>query len=220
MFELEIDTIYKKLVDGIPDYWEGKECIQYMKNHNCNQWRQMEWPGFYFQFMCENILGKDSYFKIPGPNYGNVVFDGFRSIPWDFKAHCTGAGNGKELVPTNGYNECVAAIDQYGTIGFIIVCGDAKYDDENASFKKWHDELKGGISKYEMERIVRNASSRRRKTVFIPRNITFVFINKDNLHTCGKFQSGMRNSDGTPRNAKVMLNLNDNHNLIEIVKSW
>ena len=37
--------------------------------------------------MCETILSEDEFMDIPGPKYGKVEFDGFKSIPWDFKAH-------------------------------------------------------------------------------------------------------------------------------------
>ena len=83
----EMNLIYEKLKNGLPDFWDGKESILYMKNTGCNQWRQMEWPGFYFQYMCEQILSTRGFMEIPGPKYGNVEFDGFKTIPWDFKAH-------------------------------------------------------------------------------------------------------------------------------------
>ena len=202
MYERECEEIFKRLHDGLPAVWDGKTSILYMKSHECTQWRQMEWPGFYFQFMCEQILGNNDFFKIPGPKYDNVVFDGFRTIPWDFKAHC----NGATMVPTNGYAEICQALDEYGTVGFIIICGNSEYDD-NQSFKAWHDALKGGTSAYELERIKRNATSRRRKVNFAPTELVFAFVNKENIGCCGKFQEGMRNADGTPRNPKVMLDL-------------
>ena len=87
MFTNEMNQIFQKLKTGLPAIWDGKESIQYMKDNDSTQWRQMEWPGFYFQFMCERILGKNNFMKVPGPKYGNVEFDGFKTIPWDFKAH-------------------------------------------------------------------------------------------------------------------------------------
>lgn len=201
--------IFNKLMAELPSYWDGKECIFYMKNNGCLNWKQMEWPGWYFQFMCETILRKENFFEIPGPAYGNVEFDGKRIIPWDFKAHTDNTQSGNK-VPTNGYQEVVAAIEDYETVGFIIASGTAVFDDENQSFKKWHDELKGKTSAYERERIARGASSRRRKAAFDLEAIKFVFVDKNSLGFCGSFQSGMRNSNGTPRNPKVMLNLADN----------
>ena len=213
--EEDCGEIFTRLHRGLPKIWHGRECIRYMKENNCNQWRQMEWPGFYFQFMCENLLSEGGFMQIPGPRYGNVEFDGLTVIPWDFKAHSIDrAMPDKEQVPTNGYAESLQAVNDYGSIGFIIISGDTGYDDENQSFKKWHDELKGGASRYEMERIARSAPSRRRKVLFIPRELIFVFVDKSNINSCGKFQSNFRNSDGSARNAKILLDLKRNDQLI------
>ena len=211
MFTNEMNQIFQKLKTGLPAIWDGKESIQYMKDNDSTQWRQMEWPGFYFQFMCERILGKNNFMEVPGPKYGNVEFDGFKTIPWDFKAHSIDKNkrdNGK--IPTNGFNESVEAIKEYGQVGFIIITGDSDYDDENQSFKRWHDELKGGTSKYELERINRAAPSRRRKVNFKPNELVFVFVDAQNIESCGKFQANFRNSNGVARNPKIMLDLNNN----------
>ena len=207
--ELMMRTILEKLQNGIPSVWDGKDSIEYMKDNGCHHWKQMEWPGFYFQFMCETILSKDNFMECPGKRYGNVEFYGFKIINWDFKAHSIDLSkkdNGK--IPTNGYDETMRAIDEYGEVCFIVGSGVSSYD-VDGSFKKWHDEIKGGISKYEVERVERNAPSRRRKTSFSFDELIFVFVNSGNIKYCGKFQSAFRNSNGTARNAKVMIDINN-----------
>lgn len=214
MYETEMNEIFQKLKTHLPNFWDGKKCIEYMKNSGSNQWRQMEWIGFYFQYMCENILSQDDFMQIPGTKYGNVEFDGFKIIPWDFKAHSINklkSDNGK--IPTNGSAESLQAIEQYGSIGFIIISGESDFDDDNQSFKKWHDCLKGGISNYENQRIKRNAPSRKRKINFTPKEMIFVFVNKENINSCGKFQTNFRNADGSTRNPKLMLDLKNNPHL-------
>ena len=211
MYEEERETIFRLLKEGLPEIWDGKESIKFMKDEGCTQWRQMEWPGFYFQFMCETILSKYGFMDIPGPKYGKVEFDGFKTIPWDFKAHSIPRGvEDKEQIPTNGFDESVQAIDEYGAVGFIIISGISEYDDDNQSFKIWHDELKGGVSDYEKERIRRKAPSRRRKVNFSPKELIFVFVDDDNINSCGKFQTNFRNSNGTARRAKILLDLKRN----------
>lgn len=37
-----INNIANKLKEKLPKIWIGKEAILFMKNNNCNQWRQME----------------------------------------------------------------------------------------------------------------------------------------------------------------------------------
>ena len=183
LYEKEMNEIFQKLSNNLPNFWDGKKCIEYMKENNCKNWRQMEWIGFYFQFMCEKILSQNNFMQIPGTKYGNVEFDGFKTIPWDFKAHSTNknkSDNGK--IPTNGCEESFQAIKDFGTIGFIIISGKSDYDDDNQTFKQWHDSFKGGTSNYEKERIKRNAPSRKRKINFTPEELIFVFV--DNRSNC------------------------------------
>ena len=202
------DKVHEALKKYLPEYWDGKESICFMRDNGCRNWRQMEWPGWYFQFQCERILKQSCGFEVPGPKYGNVEFDGLCEIPWDFKVHTNNSSSGAK-VPTNGYQEVLQALQTYEKVGFIIACGDAVFDDENKSFKIWHDNLKGKTSKYEQERIKRGASSRRRKAGFSFDSLEFVFVDRQTIGYCGTFQTGMRNSDGSPRNAKVMIDLND-----------
>ena len=115
-------------------------------------------------------------------------------------------------MPTNGYNETLTAINEFGEVCFIIARGESEYDPDG-SFKAWHDEMKGGISSYEVARIARDAKSRRRKTSFALKEIVFVFVSKDTINTCGKFQSAFRNSNGVARNPKVMIDMS-NPNLV------
>jgi|688.fasta_scaffold389077_2 hypothetical protein len=200
------NDIYSKLIKQLPIYWDGREIINYLKNNGSKQWKQMEWAGFYFQFMCEKILQQDNFFEIPGKKYGNVQFDGYKKINFDFKAHSILPGSRSDI-PTNGFEAIKSAIDEYLDVCFIVASGDVTFDDENQSFKKWHDALKGKTSKYETQRISRGAISRRRKTSFSLREITFFLVNKNNLGIAKTFQGGMRNSDGSPRAPKVMINL-------------
>ena len=51
--------------------------------------------------------------------------------------------------------------------------------------------------------------SRRRKTKFNLNKIIFLYVDKSTLPFVGSFQKGMINSDGTPRNSKVMIDLED-----------
>ncbi len=83
------------------------------------------------------------------------------------------------------------------------------YNDEDRTFQKWHEALKGGLSKYSLERIKRGAWSRLRKVSFDLQQISFIKITDDTLVKCGSFQTDFRNSNGTPRRAKVLINLEE-----------
>jgi hypothetical protein len=100
LFKKTAQEIAGKL-NMISKKWDGKEAILEMKKAQYSQWRQMEWIGFYFQFLCEKSLRK--IMQIPGTKYGNVRFDGFKNFPWDFKAHIENDvyGNRKTIVIIN-----------------------------------------------------------------------------------------------------------------------
>ncbi|GIW68392.1 MAG: hypothetical protein KatS3mg099_340 [Candidatus Parcubacteria bacterium] len=191
-----------KLQD-IPRWWDGKTAILEMKNAGFNQWRQMEWVGFYFQFLCEKFLR--GVMEIPGPKYGNVRFDGFKGVPWDFKTHAINTSYHQIIV--NDSEATSKAIKDYGSVGLILALGKATYNDEARTFQKWHETLKGGKSKYELERIRRGAWSRLRKVDFALQQISFIEIDGPVLVKCGSFQRDFRNSDGKPRREKVLLDL-------------
>lgn len=187
----------------ISNMWDGRESIWQMKNEGYGQWRQMEWIGFYFQFLCEKYLS--GFMEMPGPKYGNVRFDGFKDIPWDFKAHAMNTSSHQIIV--NDSEAIANGIKDYGAVGLILAIGKVLYNDEDRTFQKWHEALKGGLSEYSKKRIKRGAWSRLRKVSFELKQISFIRITDDTLIKCGSFQEDFRNADGSPRRAKVLLDL-------------
>ena len=200
--------LFKKLMDDLPLFWDGKKSILFMKNNNGKHWKQMEWPGWYFEFMCERILSKDIFFDIPGKRYGNTEFDGFNQFNFDFKCHSNNSSS-KSKVITNARSAINQAIAQHGKVGFIVACGDAEYDDDQ-TFKQWHDRLKGKKTPYTLKREREGkSSSRRRKRSFTITKFVFYFLDKNTITLTTSFQANMKNSDGSLRNEKVEIDLND-----------
>lgn len=197
----------EKLLAQMPAAWDGRRAILEMRDSDYPHWKQMEWIGFYFQFLCDTKL--PPLVKTPGPKYGKVEFDGFSGIPWDFKAHPDKNANGQDnkSVIVNDRIAIAKAIKQFGGAGLMLATGDAKYNDEDRSFQFWHQELKGGLSEFEKQRILRKAPSRLRKTEFRLREIKVILLDEKTVRGLGSFQEGFRNSDGSPRNAKVLLDL-------------
>ncbi len=189
---------------NVPKIWDGRESILEMKKSDYSQWKQMEWIGFYFQFLCEERYLSD-IMDIPGPKYGNVRFDAFEEIPWDFKVHAMNTSSHQVII--NDREAITNGIKDYGAVGLILAIGEVQYNDEDRTFQKWLEELKGGKSKYEIERIQRGAWSRLRKVLFALQQISFIRITDDTLVKCGSFQEDFRNADGSPRRAKVLLDL-------------
>jgi hypothetical protein len=204
-------AIVKELAKELLGRWDGKECIEFLRSQDYN-WRQMEWIGFYFEFRAKQILSK-AMAGGAGPTIGNVTIDyAVRGEPWDFKAHPS--------KPSGGwvYLNDVAAVDtcalHLGGIGWVIAVGEAEYD-EDGSFKRWHDDLKGERSVYEAERIARGAPSRRRKRSFKCTHFIVAKVDdtkqisqaiEDRLLTA-KMQAGQRNSNGKTRRAKYGIHL-------------
>lgn len=189
---------------GLPKNWDGKISILEMKKSGFPHWKQMEWIGFYFQFLCQKYLS--GFMKTPGPKYGKAEFDGFKDIPWDFKAHAMNTSSHQIIV--NDSEAIANGIRDYGEVGLILALGEVFYNDrEKRKFQKWHEKLMGGKSKYSEERIKRGAWSRLRKVSLNLEQISFIRITDDTLIKCGSFQKDFRNSDGQPRREKVLLDL-------------
>jgi len=198
-----------KRLQKLPYEWDGRASILEMKNAGSRQWKQMEWIGWYFEYLCEKELG--GILEIPGPRYARVGFDGFNSVAWDFKTHPLIDARGKvsNEVITNDKVGIDAAIRKSGKVGVILAIGHATFDDSSRSFQKWHKELKGGLSAYEKKRVKRKAPSRVRKSAFRLTEVRIFLMDAAYVKKCKLFQKGMRNSNGSKRKDKVLLNLVD-----------
>ena len=205
----EICKILGPSVSKTPMNWDGKKCILQMKKNNAKNWKKMEWIGWYFEYWCQKNLNK--VMEMPfSKKYGNVSFDGYFEAPWDFKSHAEESGN---KIIINDSEAISNAIGDFGFVGLILATGSVTYDNQSGDFKKWHDVLKGGKSNYEIKRIARKASSRKRKTSMKISRIDLVKIDDELLVECGTFQENFRNSNGKPRRKKVLLDLTkiENH---------
>ncbi len=194
----------------MPNIWDGRQVYSDWKDANSPYLRQTEWIGWKFHELCERCLAQTKMFDLTEKRYGYADFDAFAEIPWDFKAHIRQNPRGLQThkIPGTDRRATLQAIKDYGAVGFIVGIGTATFNDENRSFKRWHDELKGGVSEYERERINRDAPSRLRKTEFTLQEIWIIEIGKKLCKNLGTFMEGFRNKDGSPRKAKVMLDLN------------
>ena len=55
---------------------EDFEYINTIKQGDCIELRQMEWMGFYFEFLC--FQNYANIIDMPGKKYGNTEFDAFK----------------------------------------------------------------------------------------------------------------------------------------------
>jgi len=187
----------------IPMNWDGKKSILEMKENNARNWKQMEWIGWYFEYLCNKYL--KGVMEMPcKKKYGNVSFDGYLEVPWDFKSHAIQSGN---KIIINDSEATSNAVSDFGCVGLILATGSATYDNASRNFQNWHEKLKGRQSLYVTQRIARGAPSRKRKISMEISKILFVRIDDNLLVKCGSFQKNFRNSDGNPRREKVLLDL-------------
>jgi hypothetical protein len=182
-----------------------------LKQIDCN-WRQMEWIGWYFEHKLFTVLTERMQGG-KGPSFGSASFDYQKRFVWDFKTHpcLTPKGTLNDPMILNDKEAVDLCIVKNKGLGFIVVHGKAVYD-TTGEFKAWHDELKGGHSSYEKERIRRGAPSRKRKSAFEIDHIEALFFNNQEELDCGVqenwitiFQEGMRNADGSSRRRKYAL---------------
>jgi len=193
----------------IPRKVRGQDAIMEMKNAGSSNWRQMEWIGFWFEYFVEcEIIPKLGGAR--GPSFGSTEFDLKIDFVWDLKAH----PSQKETLILNDQKAIRGCVQTHSGLGFIVVSGNVEYDDSMRSFKNWHDQLKGGKTKYELDRVARGAPSRRRKISFSPESVHCIWLEDsqaiDSALLSGwlkPFQENMRNSDGSPRTAKFQLDL-------------
>lgn len=195
--------IFKENFKNLKTNWDGKGCILELKDANYN-WKQMEWWGFYFEYLIFKSLKNEVEIKIPGQKINNVKFDLTGNINWDIKASAIKSDNHKIIL-----NDKIAmenSIELNGYHGEIIGLCDVEYNDEDRTFQKWHTNLKGGKSQYEIAREKRTSISRYRKTKANLIEIIFVIFKKSDLDKLDIMKQG-RNSNGKTRPEKFMLDL-------------
>jgi hypothetical protein len=196
-------AIIEAIRSSIPERIDGKTAIQDMKNGGSNNWRQMEWIGFWFEYFVESRLFHDLGAQ-RGPRYGQTEFDLYRHFVWDLKAH----PDARPDLILNDQEAVHKCIQEYEGLGFIVLEGQAEMD-TTGEFRAWHSEFKGGQSAYERKGEAEGRVSRTRKTSFTPLSATAVFIpNESSIEQALKdgwlkpFQQGMRNSNGVARRGK------------------
>ncbi len=191
----------KAALAALPVDWEGKASVLELKEADYN-WRQMEWWGFYFEYISRRVLA--GVCAIPGERFGTVTFDLKRTANWNLKASAIKSDNHRAILNDRAATD--ASIERHGWHGVVVALCDVEYNDSDRSFQRWHTELKGGQSAYEKKRIERTSVSRYRKTHATLTEILFLSITAANVGGLSIMRQG-QNSNGKPRPEKYMVNL-------------
>ena len=193
--------LLERTLPKLPKFWEGKSCVLELKAADY-QWRQMEWWAFYFEYKFKHLFSDQ--FSFPGDKFDNVTFDLKGAINWDLKAKAIKSDDHKVIL--NDKSAMIKSVENDGFHGEIIALCDVEYNDNNRTFQHWHNKLKGGKSRYELDREKRTSISRYRKTKAELTEIVLLVFKKEDLDMLAIMKQG-RNSNGMPRPEKFMLDL-------------
>ena len=206
-FQDDFTKVVTVLETNLPDTIDGQTAIIAMRDGGSRNWKQMEWIGFWFEFVVETQVLEAVDGK-PGPKFGRTQFDLMLNAPWDLKAH---PADVNEVILND-----VAAVDQcihqFGVINYLLLKGDVVYD-EMGTFKNWHDSLKGKPSRYVVAGLASGRRNRVRKTNFSPHEILGIQLDQGDIRRgeaagwISRFQKGMANANGRPRKPKYRIHL-------------
>ncbi|MBD7949235.1 hypothetical protein [Oerskovia rustica] len=173
---------------GLPDHWDGRACVEWMRESGSTQWRQMEWAGFYFEEKVREILNElRPTPPVGGPKvrFGNTIFDyASPTRVWDAKAHTamTAAhpSDGHPPKRSNGamwlndsraVKQCIA---EQG-LGFLVVDGLAGLD-ASGGFREWHKAYGESDGRPLSGYVASTGTSRPRKAVWKPLMLRAIWI--------------------------------------------
>jgi hypothetical protein len=200
--EREAAALVGALRSTLPPHWEGRAAISEMRDAEYANWRQSEWPGWYFEFRGLPAL-IDSFGGGP-KRIGRTTFDYSLNMPWDLKCHSLAAS---ATVVLNDHASVLDGLEQ-GPLGFLMLAGDAQLDPLDGEFTQWvraqtrSSNSIGGLS----------GKARLRKRSFTPRSIeAFVLRDRtdyDAAILAGKFRvrGQGRQQSGAPRPDKLHMN--------------
>ena len=196
--KMVIDTVetLRLASQSMPKVWDGRESVLEMRDIGFEYWRQKKWIEFYFKFLCQKHFA--GIIDIPGKKYSNTEFDAFREISWDFKVDSVDSSTYSIII--NDAEAIADTITDYGCYGIILAIGEMEYDSQETSFKKWHDELRGRVSKYDANKINNGIMSGTRKRAFTLGEVHFICFDIETFHQCsGLFQDGFGEADSSNR---------------------
>ncbi|MEX1908135.1 hypothetical protein L6241_07480 [Janibacter sp. Y6] len=204
--ERESQAIISALLQVVTPFWDGRRSVREMCETEFSHWRQMEWPGFYFE-----MVGLTALIDTLGGGpvqHANTRFDYSLGSAWDLKAHARqvrSAGADRAILNDRGaFEACFAA---QSSVGFVVLTGFATTSEE---FGVWHREFVGTRPRSPGD----YRPQRARKESFSPRALeTYHLRNFEHMSQC--IASGAllphhqgRQASGALRKPKLTLDLN------------
>ena len=194
----EAEALLAALADAIDTTWDGRHCVEMMRDAEFRHWRQTEWIGWYFEYV--GIAALVNAFGGGPRRVLNTSFDYALRSTWDLKAHSSGGEDGAILNDLDAIDAC---LEEPGGLGFIVLTGDPDFS-TSAEFDVWHREQRGAGPAHERSRAL--------KSGFAPRQLDAYHLpSAAALQTAclrGEFSQMAqgRQPDGAPRKPKLKVN--------------
>ncbi len=188
---------------------DGRTALLEMKEAGFPGWGEVEWSGYYLKFIvqeaCKNELS-DQVEPLDLEHKRHFVKGNY---VWDARL----SAEDKNDVVLGDVDEYADIIESNGGIG-VLVADAAVIKDDDGDFKRWQEELKGGVSEYEIRREVEGRPSQPRKQAFMIRKVFAYFFTLDILKKGVKdkwakdtWQRTMRNSNEQARGGKYLIKI-------------
>jgi len=201
----EAAAILEALALVIPRQMEGRNCVHQMLEAEYSQWAQDEWAAFFFEFI--GLPALVNAFSGGPVAFENTIFDYGLSQVWDLKLHAAVRG----AAPLNAMQAIDACLAADRGLGFIVLSGDAQYDD--SQFRQWQRELRAAEGRQAARRQTPPRYVRRSKAGFTPTKLeAFYFADAKALEGARSIgavtvMNQGRQSSGAVRRPKYGLNL-------------
>ena len=192
----EAEALLAALADGLEDTWDGRTCVETMRDAEFRHWRQTEWIGWYFEYV--GIAALVNAFGGGPRRILNTSFDYALRTTWDLKAHSTGSENAAILNDLDAIN---AGLAENGGLGFIVLTGDPDYSDP--SFDAWHRTQRGAGAAHERSRMLKCAFTPRRLDAYHLGDAAALSAATERGEYAVMAQG--RQPDGTPRKPKLKI---------------
>lgn len=152
----EAHALLAALAGAIDATWDGRRCVEAMRDAEFRHWRQTEWIGWHFEYV--GIAALVNTFGGGPKRVLNTSFDYSLRGTWDLKAHSTGRENAAIL---NDLDAIEVGLTEPGGLGFIVLTGDPDYSDATA-FDTWHRAERGGGAAHDRSRLLKSGFTPRR----------------------------------------------------------
>lgn len=189
---------------------DGRDAVSEMKDDGYPGWQEVEWAGHHVKYLVQKVCGEQLSDRIKTYNLTKKRHFVKGDYVWDarFKGHDS---NNVILGSVVDYE---AITRRNGGIGIFVV--DALWTpDLNGDFRRWHEEQKGGPSRYSIIREMEGRPERLRKSAYAFGKVLGYFFTPDDLINGveenwmrNDFQTNMRNAGGESRTSKYLLKVN------------